>query len=291
MKHLIAFRKRFQLAPKADLSSISVAVESTQESFNIGNAYFSELTFSIEAEDFKFQVLCNLIGRVFEHVQGMLVAMATGSPASAEALGRTVVEGSINIIYLALRGSPNTALHFLRTWVAEHHRRLNEWEDFIKMDEGSEDVLTMIASRRSVTDLYQSVTTSIEEQCNLASPEKHDQWPSKLSDRFNAVGRKTDYFESYHRLSGASHLTGEDTLHFLIAANSKPSDALKFSKEAWAYSIMMTRISSIFFVDAVEAVLVSQGRTKNVDLDEIRKQLEKSVHEIARSAGVPLTQD
>jgi hypothetical protein len=75
---------------------------------------------------FRIHSLLNLRGRTFEHAQAMLVAMATGSPASAEALARIVVESSVSVMYLAAKGDAGTIIRFFRTWLTEHDRKLTE---------------------------------------------------------------------------------------------------------------------------------------------------------------------
>ncbi|MNJ77248.1 hypothetical protein D3C77_746960 [compost metagenome] len=59
------------------------------------------------------------------------------------------------------------------------------------------------------------------------------------------------------------------------------------AKEAWAYSTMMTRIASTYFVDAAAACVIAYGRKNNDDLQQIKQSLARSVHDIAKEAGVP----
>ena len=122
MAHLPAFRKFFRLDPKTDLRDISIAVEAIYQANEIAMSYLGEIDPQENSTGFRIHSLLNLLGRVFEHTQAMLVALATRSPASSEALARIVVEGSVNVSYLAAKGNAGTLIRFFRTWLREHER-------------------------------------------------------------------------------------------------------------------------------------------------------------------------
>ncbi len=78
----------------------------------------------------------------------MLVAMTTGSPASAEALGRIVVKSSVNLIFLAKRGDTATLVRFYRSWLDEHGKRLNQWTQLVQADGANAHLMAHIDERR-----------------------------------------------------------------------------------------------------------------------------------------------
>ncbi|PXF31012.1 hypothetical protein WH50_12295 [Pokkaliibacter plantistimulans] len=287
MNNLAYFRKKFKIAPKADLRDVFVAADAIYDAERIAIGYLGELDPADKKSGFRIHSLLNLLGRVFEHSEGMLVAMATGSPASAEVLARTVVEGSINVMYLATFGTSSTLLHFFRSWLNEHERKLKEWKGAIQSKSYAENISVMINERSELIRTLHLYVDHIESQCSIEPIEKNTEWPKALFYRFEAMGRKTDYYESYHRLSGASHLTGEDTLLWLLALDASPSQKHKMASEAWAYSTMMTRIASTFFVDAVAACVMAYGRQDNGDLRKQKSSLEQAIQSIAKAAGVP----
>jgi len=287
MNHLATFRKKFKIAPKADLSNVLTAVDAIYESSRIATDYLGELDPPDNKSGFRIHSLLNLFGRVFEHSEAMLVAMATGSPASAEALARIVVEGSMNVMYLATLGTPSTLIQFFRSWLTEHGRKLAEWKETIQGESYADRVSKMIEERSEVVRGLCLYVDEIERQCLIEPVQKNTEWPKSLFNRFEAMGRKTDYYESYHRLSGASHLTGEDTIFWLASLQMPPEQKHKLGKEAWAYSLMMTRIASTFFVDAAAACVIAYGRPLNDDLQKQKSALSQAVHSIAKEAGVP----
>ncbi|MNJ57585.1 hypothetical protein D3C77_531790 [compost metagenome] len=193
----------------------------------------------------------------------------------------------MNIMYLATIGNSSTLIQFFRSWLHEHGRKLSEWKETIRDESYAEKVLAMIDERSDFIQSLEKYVGHVETQALIEPVDKSTEWPKSLFKRFEAMGRKTDYYESYHRLSGASHLTGEDTILWLISLEIPIEQKVNMAKEAWAYSTMMTRIASTFFVDAAAACVIGFGRKNNDDLQQIKQSLARSVHEIAKEAGVP----
>lgn len=287
MAHLPAFRKHFRLDPKADLRDVAIAVEAIYQANDIAISYLGEIDPQENSTGFRIHSLLNLLGRVFEHAQAMLVALATRSPASSEALARIVVEGSVNVTYLAVRGNAATLIRFFRAWLREHDRKLTEWKGEVAGETYGARVTSMIEERQQLVTGLATYLDHVEEHCSLKDAQDVPDWPKSLFKRFEAIGRQTDYYESYHRLSGSSHVSGEDTLTWLLALDLPNEQKHQLAVEAWAYSTMMTRIASTFFIDAVAASVIAYGRKENTDLRSCKESLAKAVAEIAKQAGVP----
>jgi hypothetical protein len=288
MSHTNNFRKSFMLHPKADLRAVTIAIEAVYQANGIADNCWAS-TISMDAnENFRVQALMNLLARVFEHTQAMLVAMTTGSAASAEALARTVVEGSINVMYFATHGDSATLVQFFQSWLNEHGKKLGDWRQKIENDGGSAEIIAMINDRKDLVDSLTRFVEHIKRECAIEPSEAKADWHKSLFKRFQALQRETDYFESYHRLSGASHITGEDTLMWLVGLDWPDEDRQKLGREAWAYSVMMTRIASMFFVDAAQACVAALGQNGDKELAVCSENLARAVGEIEREAGVPI---
>ena len=122
------FRNNFKIAKTADLQHVAVAVNSIYAAQSIGMKYLMDFDSLDGHAGLRVHTFINLASRIFEHAQAMLVALATGSPASSEALGRIVVEGSINLMYLTVLGDASTIVGFFQAWVDAHEKKL---QDFI----------------------------------------------------------------------------------------------------------------------------------------------------------------
>jgi hypothetical protein len=287
MSHVPKFRKTFRIDRGADLQHAAVAIEAIHSAAEIGFGYLENIEPKNEATGFRLRSLHNLLARVFEHAQAMLVALSTGSAASSEVLARIVVEGSINIMYLATFGDAATIVKFFRHWIKEHDKKLSQWSAELVGESYARSVQAMIEERRKVVVVLDQFIAHVEKQCSIGGTAATAEWPNTIFKRFEALGRQTDYYESYHRLSGATHVSGEDTLTWLLARQMPPEQMQRMGAEAWAYSTMMTRIASTFFVDAVAACVIAHGRSDNNDIATCARSLWKSVGEIGRAAGVP----
>lgn len=282
---VVAFRKAFKIEKTVNLSEAAPLIEAIYETQ--GDAYTAVFgsDWNTAAIGFRAQTLFNLLSRTYEHAQAMLVASVTGSPSSSEVLGRTVIEGAVNIIYLASKGNPGMLLNFLHSWISEHNKKLTDWRQLIA-DRASPEVLGRIDTRKSLLGPLTMYLDVAEAHCDLSAERANSPWPKQLLQRFQALGREEDYFECYHRLSGACHLTGEDTISYLMSQEMDRNLQVRLAKEAWAYSKMMTMFSSLFFLDAAEAcaqafggAIPSSHRHRACIVQEIVK--------IGPAAGVP----
>jgi hypothetical protein len=186
--YLPSFRKSFRLDPKADLRSVVVAVEAIYQANEIAMSYLGEIDPQENSTGFRIHSLLNLLGRVFEHAQAMLVALATRSPASAEALARIVVEGSVNVTYLAAKGNTATLVRFFRVWLSEHGRKLSEWKAEVADEPYAARVMSMIEERQQLVIGLSTYVDKVEEHCSLKAVHNVPDWPKSLFKRFEALG-------------------------------------------------------------------------------------------------------
>lgn len=282
------FRHQFYIDACADLHDVSVAVEAIYQAFEIASGHLEHIDPGANSSlGFRLRALINLLGRNFEQTQAMLVALATGSPASAEALGRIVVEGSVNLTYLAKCDHSGTYIRFFRQWLQGHRNKLASWRAGVEGGPHSSRVLPMINVRRELVDRLTRYVDDLEMFLALKGVKDIPDWPAKLFTRFEALGRQEDYYTSYHRLSGASHITAEDTLTWLISLDLSDEKRSQLGIEARAYSTMMTIIAATFFVDAAAACAIMNGRTNNDDLLDCKRKLFEAVVALSEKAGVP----
>ncbi len=287
MGYLPGFRINFRLDPKANLSDISIAVEAICKAYEIAVSYLGEIRPQENSTSFRIHSILHLLGRVFEHAQAMLVALITSSTTSSEALARIVVEGSVNVTYLVSKGNAVTLVRFYRAWLLEHSRKLSEWKSNIENEPYRLRVESMIGERQLLVLGLEAYLDQVEDHCSLKKIQSAPDWPRSLFKRFEAIGCQTDYYESYHRLSGSSHISGEDTLIWLLSLGGSDEQQDRIKVEADAYATMMTRIACTFFIDAITASVIAYGRLENADLRACKDSLVKAVAEIAKQAGVP----
>ncbi|NHH79515.1 hypothetical protein DRA46_01583 [Burkholderia gladioli] len=283
--HVTAFRKAFKIDKTLNLNETAPLIEAIYDAQSEAYAAVWGIDWDTPAVGFRAQTLFNLLSRTYEHAQAMLVASVTGSPASSEALGRTVIEGAINVTYLAAKGNSGMLINFLHSWVFEHNKKLIDWRQLIA-DRAPPDVLERIDIRQGLLGPLTAYLKGAETHCGLAAERSSSPWPKQLLQRFQALGCEEAYFECYHRLSGACHLTGEDTINYLIAQAMSRDMQVRMASEARAYSRMMTMFSILFFLDAADACAQAFGGTIP-SLDAHHARILKEIVKIGPAAGVP----
>ena len=290
MNYLSKFRKNHNIDKCANLSNIQVAVEGISEANKLAWDKIAYIDTKTEKEGLIVHTHLNLIGRIFEHAEGMLACIANNCPASSEALGRVVTEGSVNLMYLSCFGDENTIAAYFNVWVSEHHRKLSEWKIKIKDKSYAKELTRMIDQRLSAVEKYEWFVDLVVRNLSLDKENLSKRWPKSLYKRFEALGLEEAYYSTSHRLSGSSHITAEDTISWLISLQQDSQYKESIAKEAWSYSIMMSRISCTYFIDAIAACCTAHGFSDDETisrLSSIKDNLVSSVSEISESAGCP----
>lgn len=288
MTPLKSFRVNHGLANSIDLRPVAVAVETTSEAYKIARDHLIEIDNKSVRDGVTLHVHLNMMGRVFEQTQGMLVCIAANRYTSGEALARVVVEGAINLMFMCLKGDAATVADYLGNWLDEHDRKLSTLEAHEQASEHAQHVVPMIRERRELITSYREFFVKLLDACNLDLQSCKGAWPQKLISRFEQLERKSDYFESYHRLSGSSHVGGEDAFLWLLSLSASVSEKRRIGDEARSYSIMMSRIAALMFVESAAACAASHGHAEEAGFLEMKAKLSESVAEIAMAAGVPV---
>lgn len=290
MKHLETFRDSHCLNGAAQLGAIEVAVDCVSEANNIGYNFLANIDNRTRNDGFVVLAHINLMGRIFEHAGGMLACIATQCPTSSEALGRIVVEGSVNLMHMSQFGREKAIIAFFESWINEHDGKLNRWKNIVRDKEGSMQVVAQIDERIGLVDHYREFTNQLVKDLCIDKTDQSSAWPKSLFDRFKNLDREEYYYTHYHRLSGSSHITAEDTISWLRSLDFDDKQKHALALEAVSYSIMMARLASLFFVDAVAICCICHGLTPGTELNrftELKKRIVISIDEIAKSAGVP----
>ncbi|HGS4631983.1 TPA: DUF5677 domain-containing protein [Vibrio cholerae] len=290
MNHLKNFRKFRGFGNKTNLTSVQTAVECTYEAVDIYQKFMSAFQASDDSTHFMFNAHVNLIGRVQEHLEGMLVCLAAKSPTSSEALGRIVIEGSINLMFMAYRGDEKTIIAFFLSWLNEHERKLDEWQSKLSGKEYEELATHRIEGRRELVKTFRDFVSHGVDKFEVDENKLHEYWPKSLFKRFESLDMVESYYENYHRLSGASHITAEDTISWLFTLGATMEQKIAVAEEAVAYSTMMARFSCGFFIDAIAYSCLRfefDDKESIQRLFELKATIQRNAMDIAKEAGVP----
>jgi hypothetical protein len=290
MKCISEFRKKKGFNNKLDLSTIKVALGCASKANQLGYDYLANIVPNSNKDSLIIHTHLNLIARIFEQIEGMLTCIVTQSQASAETLARVVEEGSINLMYMAGYGDEKTIAAFMTMWRDGHINKLNSWKDEIKNKDYSEQVTWQIDERINEVNVYSEYIELVKSDLSINNTNLETYWSKSILERFRALDKTDEYYAIYHRLCGSSHLTAEDTILYLIAIKLPMKNRQRIFFQAASYSVMMTRIVILTFVDAVASCSVRHGLKDEDTLNDFKNLkaiLEKSIKEISNDAGVP----
>ncbi len=290
MTYLAKFRKEKGFDKKLNLSNIQVALECASEANNISFDYIAYIDNQTEKDAFIVHTHLNLIGRIYEQIEGMLSCIATKSFTSAEALARVVQESSINLMYMALHGDERTITAYMAKWYDEHIRKLNEWKVEVSTKDYASQIIPLIDGRINAISTYANYVDLAKTNFSVESNEYNDLWWNSLFKRFEKLGKTGDYFSIYHRLSGSSHMTAEDTILHMMTLQYPLKARQLIAFEACSYSIMMSRIVTSTFVEAVSYCCIRHNMIDDASLSKFKKllvRLAESTKDIANDAGIP----
>ncbi|HSY17812.1 MAG TPA: DUF5677 domain-containing protein [Candidatus Acidoferrales bacterium] len=239
----------------------------------------------------------NLSNRLYEQAAGMLVCLGTGSAAAAETVARTVIEGAMNLQFIASGNHEAKLFAFFYQYIQEHDRKLRDWQQLENsrlQTPGRTEILAAIAARLKAHQLVSDFVKGLGKGFGYDQPATVAQyWPGSLYKRCEQMDKTGDYLTSYHRLSASSHINAEETIRWLIgihqsAVGPDSEIQLKLSIETVSFSAMMTRIAVVHYIEA--NIVASQALDAKCDqamVQEIMAKLYKSIVDIASAAGSP----
>lgn len=114
-------------------------------------------------------LLRSMLDKVFQHVEGSLVAFITGSPASAEVIARTVVESAMNLMYILDDDRINRLFQYFSYYINQEREELNKWENLMKnMDEKEANIHRLhINQKRQYLDQLETFVNNARNQIGI----------------------------------------------------------------------------------------------------------------------------
>lgn len=289
MNFLSQFCNSHHLGASDNYESIRGAVDALYQCNEITGSMLDAALSESPRQNFLNVAYSNLIARIYEHADAMLVCIAVDSFASAEVLARVVVESSINLMYLSNHGLETPLLGYLERWLQSHEQTLLQWKQHEEEAKDTDDIVRIIEKRIEWLSTLRGFFETAIKELGLDHQPSNDVWPRKIFKRFTAVGQNVAYYTSYHRLSSSSHVLAEDTLIWLFGYSlSDPSALEEMGVEAVNYSIMMAHIALIFYIDSLESLACAyKEKEPLLVFAGHRVNLEKTVEELSVHAGCP----
>lgn len=250
------------------------------------NEGFVELSDEAKESEPAVGMVLNLLHRAYEHLEAGLVAYATVSPASSEALSRVTMELAVSISYMLMNDRDTRLFSFLRNYILIEEKRLRNWEQATKTlsEEGKEHQLAAIGHRRSGIEVLSAFLDSLRPQ--LEGKHGHADvlpWPS-VASRFEALGLADAYRTVYSRTSSQIHVDAEETIRYFLAVMS-PDESLRerMALESWAFSRYMLYFAVKYYLMACGTFALTYGMKSQLrPLNDGIKIIDKELHELVK---------
>lgn len=171
--------------------------------------------------------------RVFEHAEASVIALGTGSFATAEVIARVTVEAAINVRYI-LKGHPfERLLDYFSDYIKSEREKVDKWQNILRtLDEDERKIsLDKILQKTAALDGYEEKLRQVAEKIHppvdgqpvIYQPQR---WPNAF-DRFVAVGDAHAYRTVYSALSSQVHNVAEDLLNRFILEVHKDANLIQ----------------------------------------------------------------
>lgn len=292
MSAVDSFRKKHGISSSESLMCIKAAIESADRTRQIVvDAHQSSNHQSSEHELLSL-IHVNLLCRIFDQIDGMLLCISGGIGQSSEALARVVVESAVTTkLVFSHKDVTILLIGYLDAWHIEHEKQIKTWKSLHDPTDHGGLLHARINSRLDWIQEQSEFIDAISETFCVNRNSARNEWKKygKLISRFEALGRKPDYYSVYHRLSASSHHNAEETVSWLrgfLEHGAVGQSAIE--RESFSYSVMMAHIATTYVLEA--AMIHCAIHLRYDYIDEIKRcisGIENVVSVISESAGVP----
>ena len=240
----------------------------------------------------------NISDRLYEQAAGMLVCLGIGSSGAAETLARTVIEGALNLCFIAAADHEARLLAFFQQFLQEHRRQLVEWQDHVIKAAATpasgrtspllSDITRTLSAHDQMSEFVRKLARGFGFE-KLVEMSKY--WPRSFHKRCEQIGKSSDYLTSYHRLSASTHLNAEETLRWVLGfyvtgTGRDPECQRKLGAETVFFAAMMTRIAVKHYIEANEATCRALNAAfDSTALQNLLTDLSASIEAVALAAG------
>ncbi len=200
-------------------------------------------------------LLATLAYRVFNSVCGSLALVAIGQLQDGEVVARTVVESSVNTLYILKKDTESRLLQFFLSYIDSERTQNQRWEKtLVALDSAeTQEHRKRIEQKALALDGYEHFLGSFAAHVNITQPCRA--WP-KMDRLFQAVDRELDYRTVYAALCSQSHHDAEDILN-CFSVDSVPNTqelSKRVRREKHVFSLYMVLSGVRYFLDNMEAL-------------------------------------
>lgn len=161
-----------------------------------------------------------MLDRVHEHTEGALACYFTGTWASLEVIVRAIIEAAVTVLYVTR---------------SDRHERLGQYlTHFFVTSRKAIALSDSTVKAHALSDLESRENIIRQITALDGIPMDQSGWPSRVEDRFKAVGMETEYRHIYAVLSGQVHGDADALIDYVVVrclAQHKPDVEALASRE------------------------------------------------------------
>lgn len=178
-------------------------------------------------------------------------AISNGNYSPAEALARTSIEMSVNLLFILGGDRHARSKGLLLACFASRKSKAKKWETFAAS-------VGLMGSKEAASQLL-SETEALERAIVSSSSEPSETWPKKSWEKFKMVGHEESYQTCFRSTSDSVHLLGEDilnlTLCHLTADEDRKANLVAITSEKASFAIFLLIQAVLLQCEAVMGVI------------------------------------
>ena len=162
----------------------------------------------------------DMYNRNYEYCCGILGCFLIGQFASAEALCRTAIEGSVNLHYVSLGDSMKKQIAYFKAHIENERTQNKLWRESVQKSDypksAKEEHYKRIEDKDKSLDGYEEALRASLALAGVSYVSHTGKWPS-IFDRFREIGNEVGYRTVYTALCSQAHNDAEDVLNRIMS--------------------------------------------------------------------------
>ncbi|MBE0672535.1 MAG: hypothetical protein IH588_18310 [Anaerolineales bacterium] len=270
---------------KRELNAIYWTIRSKLEIDNDLNNHAEKL----DHLDPLWGLLRSMLDRIFEYVEGAIVAYVTGSTASSEIISRTVVESAVNLLFILVDDRKGNRLtQYFAHYFENEQKEIDNWAKATSQLTGKAQKVHQAATtekRKQINELQKATDYSLLQIGLPATKDLAVKFPP-ISKRFELLKLDVAYRTVYAALCSQTHNDAEDLLNYFFATLSDDQqliektaiDTVNFSRLMLYYAVeYFVMVASGF---AIRFELTNTFESLRLGQDVISQTLEEIAKEL-----------
>ena len=197
-------------------------------------------------------LLWSMLTKTRAHASASIALYVVGQPSSAEVVTRTVMEASVNVLYILASNRPDRLARYLSSYVVEQRDKCEKWRRTAEQcPEAHTSHFAGIAQKQKALQLFEQLLRQLLPEIGAGFIEDAV-WPS-VFERFQSVGNELGYRTEYTALCSQTHDAAEDLLNQVhIRSMGIPQLSDMLENETRLFSRMLIHAGIGYFLEACD---------------------------------------